>query len=105
MTERVILLCRPLGVVELVQEGAKGPIENPRVILMPIWHDCMGELGKATDLPARVKAEIEQFFLNTTLFTDKQAKVTGWARAEGGTQIGQRKPRRHEHVTSCSDQP
>ena len=38
----------------------------------------MGELEKATDLPARVKAEIEQFFLSATLFTDKQAKVTGW---------------------------
>ena len=74
----VILPCRPLGVVELVQKGAKGPIENPRVILMPIWHDCMGELEKATDLPARVKTEIEQFFLNATLFTDKQPKVTGW---------------------------
>ena len=70
--------CRPLGVVELVQKGANGPIENPRLILMPIWHDRMGELEKATDLPARVKAEIEQFFLSATLFTDKQAKVTGW---------------------------
>ena len=64
--------------VDLVQEGAKGPIENPRVILMPIGHDRMGELEKANDLPARLKAEIEQFFLSATLFTDKQAKVTGW---------------------------
>jgi hypothetical protein len=46
--------------------------------LFQIWHDRMGELEKATDLPARVKAEIEQFFLSATLFTDKQAKVTGW---------------------------
>jgi inorganic pyrophosphatase len=37
----VILPCRPLGVVDLIQEGAKGPIENPRLILMPIWHDRM----------------------------------------------------------------
>ena len=33
-----ILPCRPLGGVDLVQEGAKGPIENPR-LLLPIWHD------------------------------------------------------------------
>ena len=45
---------------------------------MPIWHDRLGELEKATDLPERVKAEIEQFFLSATFFTDKQAKVTGW---------------------------
>jgi hypothetical protein len=25
-----------------------------------------------------VKAEIEQFFLSATFFTDKQAKITGW---------------------------
>jgi inorganic pyrophosphatase len=72
------LPCRPLGVVDLVQDGAKGPIENPRLILMPIWHDRMGELEKAADLPARVKAEIEQFFLSATFFTDKRAKVMGW---------------------------
>jgi nicotinamidase-related amidase len=47
--------------------------------LFQIWHDRMGELEKATDLPARVKAEIEQFFLSATLFTDKQAKITGWS--------------------------
>jgi hypothetical protein len=52
---------------------------------MPIGHDRMGELEKAADLPARVKAEIEieQFFLSATLFTDKQAKITGWR--ESGT--------------------
>jgi len=58
---------------------------------MPIWHDCMGELEKVTDLPARVKAEIEQFFLNATLFTDKQAKVMGWR----GPQVA------HKLVNAC----
>src|ERR1700730_2447171 len=62
-----ILPCRPLGGVDLVQEGAKGPIENPR-LLLPIWHDRMGELENAADLPARLKAEIEQFFLSATFF-------------------------------------
>src|ERR1700730_6556089 len=33
---------------------------------------------KAADLPARLKAEIEQFVLSATLFTDKRAKVTDW---------------------------
>jgi hypothetical protein len=68
----VILPCWPLGVVELVQEGAKGPIENPRLILMPIWHN-----RKAADLPTRVKTEIEQFFLSVTFFTDKPH--TNWS--------------------------
>jgi len=36
------------------------------------------KLEKTADLPARLKGEIEQFFLSATFFTDKRAKVTGW---------------------------
>src|SRR5438105_2317364 len=39
-----------------------------RVILMPIWHDRMGELERAADLPSRIKEEIEQFFTSATFF-------------------------------------
>jgi hypothetical protein len=49
---------------------------------MPIWHD----------LPARVKAEIEQFFLSATLIYGQAREGNGLARAESGTQIGQREP-------------
>lgn len=38
----------------------------------------LGELEKAKDLPNRLKAEIEQFFLNATFFTNKDARITGW---------------------------
>jgi hypothetical protein len=31
-----------------------------------------------TMLSERAKKEIQQFFLNATLFTDKDARVTGW---------------------------
>jgi inorganic pyrophosphatase len=74
----VVLPCRALGVVDLVQEVKNGPIGNPRVILMPVWHDRMGEFENASELPSRLKEEIEQFFLSATFFTDKNAKVTGW---------------------------
>jgi inorganic pyrophosphatase len=74
-----MLPCRALGVVDVEQNGKHGKREaNPRLILMPTWHDRLGELEKAKDLPDRLKAEIEQFFLNTTFFTSKAAKVTGW---------------------------
>ncbi len=75
----VLLPCRPLGVVELEQKGEEGGREkNPRLILMPTWHDRLGELEKATELPARFREEIEQFFLSATFFTDKAAKIKGW---------------------------
>jgi hypothetical protein len=47
--------CRALGVVDLIQEGINGPVGNPRVILMPVWHDRMGELEKASDLSLQLK--------------------------------------------------
>ena len=75
----VLLPCRALGIVDVEQTGKSGKREaNPRLILMPTWHDRLGELEKVKDLPNRLKAEIEQFFLNTTFFTDKDAEITGW---------------------------
>jgi inorganic pyrophosphatase len=75
----VVLPCHALGVVELVQEEkTQSPVQNPRLILMPVWHDRMGELERAADLPSRIKEEIEQFFTSATFFTGKKAKVMGW---------------------------
>jgi inorganic pyrophosphatase len=85
----VVLPCRPLGVVDLVQEGKNGPVGNPRVILMPVWHNRMGELENASDLPSRLKEEIEQFFVSATLFTDKKPKVTGWRGPKAADKLDQ----------------
>jgi inorganic pyrophosphatase len=45
---------------------------------MPTWHDRMGEFERATDLPARLRQEIEQFFLEATFFTAKNPKILRW---------------------------
>jgi hypothetical protein len=45
---------------------------------MPTWHDRLGEFERATDLPARLREEIEQFFLDTTFFTGKKQRIIGW---------------------------
>lgn len=45
---------------------------NDRVIVMPSWHDRLGEFELASELPARLRKEIEQFFLSTTFFTEKR---------------------------------
>jgi inorganic pyrophosphatase len=75
----VVLPCKALGVVELSQRGDGGKRErNDRVITMPVWHDRLGELERAADLPARLRKEIEQFFLNTTFFTGKKPRIIGW---------------------------
>jgi inorganic pyrophosphatase len=51
----VLLPCRAQGVVDVSQKGEKGREENPRLILMPSWHERMGEFEKATGLPKRAK--------------------------------------------------
>ena len=75
----VVLPCRILGVVELSQRDGRGKRQrNDRIITMPVWHDRLGEFERATDLPARLRKEIEQFFLDTTFFTGKKPKIIGW---------------------------
>jgi len=74
----VVLPCRALGVVDVSQKGEKGREENPRLIVMPSWHERMGEFEKATGLPKRLREEIEQFFVSATFFTGKNPRTEGW---------------------------
>ena len=75
----VVLPCRPLGVVEMDQEEKDDQRErNDRVIVMPAWHDRVGEFEHPSDLPDRLREEIEQFFLSTTFFTAKNPAILGW---------------------------
>ena len=74
----VILPCRPLGVVDVTQKGKHGREDNPRLVVIPTWHDRLREFEKASGLPQRLKEEIEQFFLSATFFTGKDARIEGW---------------------------
>jgi inorganic pyrophosphatase len=75
----VVLPCKLLGVVEVSQRSDEGPRQrNDRIIAMPVWHDRLGEFERATQLPVRLRKEIEQFFLDTTFFTAKKPKILGW---------------------------
>jgi inorganic pyrophosphatase len=60
----VALPCRPLGVAEMNQEEQDGKRErNDRVIVMPAWHDRVGEFERASDLPKRLREEMSGSFL------------------------------------------
>ncbi|MBV8901722.1 MAG: inorganic diphosphatase [Verrucomicrobia bacterium] len=75
----VVLSCRLLGVVEMDEDDERGQRErNDRLIVRPCWPDQLGEFQEASDLPARLREEVEQFFLSTTFFSAKNAKVLGW---------------------------
>jgi inorganic pyrophosphatase len=75
----VVLSCWPLGVVEMEEDDEQGQRQrNDRLIVRPCWSDRLGEFAQASDLPARLREEVEQFFLSTTFFSAKNAKVLGW---------------------------
>jgi len=72
----IVLPSRCMAVVDVEQKGLNGRVNNARIILAPDWRG----IGPADPmmLSERAKKEIRQFFLNATLFTDKDARVTGW---------------------------
>jgi inorganic pyrophosphatase len=70
-----LLPCRPLGIVEMEQDDKDGRRErNDRVIVIPSWHDRLGELERANELPSALRDEIEHFFLSTTFFQQRTLK-------------------------------
>jgi inorganic pyrophosphatase len=76
----ILVRCRPIGMVELVQRESGGKPElNNRIVLLPQWRDA--RLEEASDLPAEVRAQVENFFVSTAKFTDKQVRIKGWASA------------------------
>jgi len=71
-----------------ISEKRNGASEtNNRVIAMPLWNDRLGEFERVTELPERLKEELEQFFLNTAFFTSKKLKLNGWSDAKAATRF------------------
>lgn len=75
----VVLPCRLIGVVEMDEDDEQGKRKrNDRLIVRPCWSDRLGEFERASEVPARLREEVERFFLSTTFFTAKNARVLGW---------------------------
>lgn len=79
----VVLACRALGTVELLEDGDDGDrLANHRVVAVPVRIDRLSDLKTLDDLPRRTRDEIEQFFLSATFFTSKNAEIRGWKDAD-----------------------
>jgi len=76
----VLLPCRILGMVEVVQREGRGkPQVNNRIIATPHWHRPLAKLMEARDLPLPARHQIEQFFIVAAAMTDKRLALKGWA--------------------------
>jgi inorganic pyrophosphatase len=75
----VVLRCRLVGAVMLEHDrrsdGAR--VRNDRLLVVPVKHDRGGP-ASALDLPERVRAELEQFFLHAICFEPKNPRLLGW---------------------------
>lgn len=76
----VVLPCRALGVVEIEQNRKQqaGRERNDRILAVPVHAPRSDDIRDARQLPARLRSELEQFFLTVVLFEDKGAVVVGW---------------------------
>jgi len=75
----IVIPCRPLAVLTADQKGDGGNrIRNDRLIAVPTA--VRREAGVSADalLSARVRAELEQFLLASTVLENKDLKILGW---------------------------
>ncbi len=83
----VVIPCALLGVVK-VKEKKRGKIQrNDRLIAVPVEAPRFDGLRNGTDLPTRVKREIERFFLTVVYFTPKEVEIIGWGSLREATRL------------------
>ena len=85
----VVIECRALGVLRLKQnrKTAAGRERNDRLIAVPIKMPRFACFHKPSDLPLRWRQELEGFFLATTRFEGKDARILGWASPSAGERM------------------
>jgi inorganic pyrophosphatase len=75
----LVIRAIPIALVTLEQDAKKkqGRERNDRLVAVP-ENAPRTEYRSPDDLPARVRQEIERFFLDVTFFEKKNAVVLGW---------------------------
>jgi len=75
----VVIPCRAIGVVNVDQRGGGGDtrVRNDRVIAVPT-QARREHVAAPGDLPARIREELNQFFLAATALEGKDARILGW---------------------------
>ena len=79
----VVIPCRALAVVRVEQNRADsaGRIRNDRVLAVPVV------ARREVDLPARVRQEIEEFFMAATALEGKEPRILGWGDADAALEL------------------
>lgn len=83
----IVIPCRALGVLEVEQTDpeSRRRERNDRVAMVPVAAPRQQEMKSALQLSARVRQEIEQFFLHAVAFEGKQLRILGWKGPQAAT--------------------
>jgi inorganic pyrophosphatase len=74
----LVLRCRPIGVLEVLQITKGENERNDRIFAVPDRSPFEGDLQDVRRLPARAVDELEKFFEATDALEDKKLKFLGW---------------------------
>jgi inorganic pyrophosphatase len=74
----LVLCCRPIGVLEILQTTKSGKERNDRIFAVPDRSPFEGDLQDVRRLPTRAIDELKKFFEATDALEDKKLKFLGW---------------------------
>ena len=74
----VVLRCKPVGILEILQKTKQGEERNDRVFAVPNRSPLETDLKDIRHLPVRAIEELEQFFRATNALEQKELKFLGW---------------------------
>ena len=74
----LVLTCKPIGVLEVLQSSTGKKERNDRVFVVPDRSPFEGDLQDIRRLPSRAIKELEKFFEATNALEAKTLKFLGW---------------------------
>jgi inorganic pyrophosphatase len=75
----LVLRCRPIGVLEVIQSTKKkGKERNDGIFAVPDRSPFEGDLQDVRHLPAKAVDELQRFFEATDALKDKKLEFLGW---------------------------
>ena len=74
----LLIRARPIGIVLLEQNAERGGRERNDRLVAVACSAARREVQDMSELPRRMRQEIERFFLNVTFFEPKDAVILGW---------------------------
>ncbi len=83
----LVLQCKPIGVLEVLQREPDGEKRNDRVLAVPLHDHAAQALDDSRQLSLQVREELQQFFVATDEFQDKTLEFLGWRGPEAAKRL------------------